>query len=277
MSKYLVSMPFKIGDTLWAMPTVQALARKWGEPVDFATAVYSKPIVSLLEYQSYIDKVIVDERFDNAILNKDAMWNSPDVTFPEEEYEEQVHLYYPGLPQVHLPYSLAALADVKIEAPLSIQYPGMPALSISVDKPFEKYIVVNKTRAGTSLVNGITGYAFDLFVKNSPVPVVLVGGPNDRVSSAGSTSEVLDFCGRDFLETSSVVAQADAFIGHFSGNATLASLVGARKQLLMVPQAFKQYVHIFRSLGDVTYYTIENFSSPEKMVSLILKEAVKDG
>lgn len=60
----LVTHGGKIGDALWALAAIKALAVKWSEPVDMVVSTYLRPLVPLINAQEYIHKCIVDEAWE---------------------------------------------------------------------------------------------------------------------------------------------------------------------------------------------------------------------
>ena len=49
MSRALVSMPYKMGDSMWALPAAKEIAKIYG-PVAFVLGSYCNPLVLLYEY-----------------------------------------------------------------------------------------------------------------------------------------------------------------------------------------------------------------------------------
>ena len=61
--KIAVAHPGKLGDALYALPTVRYLSGLHGMKADFWTSDWCKPLAGLLEAQSCIDKVIVPDDY----------------------------------------------------------------------------------------------------------------------------------------------------------------------------------------------------------------------
>jgi len=103
----LITHPGKLGDLLWALPTVRTLSRIG--PVCLAVSPYCRPLVQLLEQQDYIEKVVVLEdweiRFDAPV--------TPRIPPTIPEAEQVIHLGLDGWPDSTLPEAFAKLGRVK--------------------------------------------------------------------------------------------------------------------------------------------------------------------
>lgn len=64
MSKILVTHGGKVGDCLWALPSVRALSEQQDMKVDMVVSTYLRPLVPLIKAQSYINDCFVQEAWD---------------------------------------------------------------------------------------------------------------------------------------------------------------------------------------------------------------------
>lgn len=96
--KILATFPGRNGDLLWALPTIRALSRRIGAPIDLQICGEFAPIVPLLELQPYLGTISADPDWP---LVPPAEWNAP---HPPEGYDHVFHLGYRGWPQRPLPF-----------------------------------------------------------------------------------------------------------------------------------------------------------------------------
>jgi len=91
----LCTFPGKYGDLLWALPTIRALSRRLGQPVDLLLPARFQDIGELLARQPYLDAVV----FSTAWVMQDTAPISPRVPPPDV-------IHYDGEPvaMVHLGY-----------------------------------------------------------------------------------------------------------------------------------------------------------------------------
>ncbi len=105
----IVTHPGKLGDLLWALPTVRALATK--EPVHLHLAAQCKPLVSLLEKQPYIHSLVLDENW-QVQDTAPATPRVPPTFIPASE--RVAHLGYDRWPDLPLPFEVAMHAGLHV-------------------------------------------------------------------------------------------------------------------------------------------------------------------
>lgn len=193
MSKYLTSFPGRAGDILWSLPTVRAIARLVGGPVDFCCMPQYKGLLPLLQYQSYIDKAFVvdDWALVDSILG-DQPWKPPARV--EVGYEKVWHLGFRQPPDLPLIDFHAGQAGVKLERPvlpfIEVPEPAEPTGS-------EKYIAC----------------CFNPGYKEKKDRFRAVFNPGIKI---------VDTAELPWLEAATVIKYAVCFVGCRSSNAVLA-------------------------------------------------------
>jgi hypothetical protein len=103
-----VTHPGKLGDLLWALPTVRELALSRNDTIQLWLPSQCKPLVNLLAKQWYIRQTVIDEDW---VLGA----NTPEAPAkpPVEPDGEVIHLGYPEWPTMPLPFYTASLAGVE--------------------------------------------------------------------------------------------------------------------------------------------------------------------
>lgn len=97
MSRILCTFPGKIGDILWALPTVRAVARTWNTPVDLAVAGEFHAALPLLQLGApdYLSRVYALNTWAHTPPNE---WLPPTEN-AWDGYDRVYHLGYRGWPQ----------------------------------------------------------------------------------------------------------------------------------------------------------------------------------
>lgn len=107
----LCTFPGKFGDILWALPTVRALSRRVGAPVDLAIAAPFGSLAPLIEAQPYVGRCLVDPLWttqDTAPISPRVPPGPPLLPplrdLQQDRYAQTFHLGYRGWPQRALPF-----------------------------------------------------------------------------------------------------------------------------------------------------------------------------
>lgn len=101
--RVLCSMPGKLGDIMWALPTVREIARQVGEPVDLVIGAPYSSLLELLKLQPYIRLAWAEENWQ--VLNTAPM-TPRECPLQEDQrrfYDKVYHLGYEGWPEKELP------------------------------------------------------------------------------------------------------------------------------------------------------------------------------
>jgi ADP-heptose:LPS heptosyltransferase len=102
----------KIGDALYSLPTIRALCERNNAKADFYTTPDCKPMSSLMEYQSCINRVIIHENFVNetSLTDKTKPWRIEFPDLPAKDYEAVYDLSFHSFPDCPLPEFIAKQA-----------------------------------------------------------------------------------------------------------------------------------------------------------------------
>lgn len=96
--RVLCTFPGRAGDLLWALPSIRALSRRLGQPVNLQIAGEFASMVPLLQLQPYLGTLYADPRWGLTPPNE---WLAPPIA---EEHDLVLHLGYRGWPQQPLPF-----------------------------------------------------------------------------------------------------------------------------------------------------------------------------
>lgn len=191
--------PGKMGDTLYALPLGRYLHQLTGEKIDFYTSDYCRPLQSLIEYQSFVDKCIIPadykiERMDIGV----QPWLMP-VT---GNYTQVIHAGFRGVPDRAIHDFIAHQAGYDAFLDLHYDYPETDYIS-------DRYICIAP--------RGETSYK-DLFNEVAKVThAVIIGGKGDY------TGYGYDATGLTMLETLALLGKAKGFVGLMSSQLVLAN------------------------------------------------------
>jgi len=201
MDKLGISHPGKIGDTLYAVPIAREVCKRHGTTCDFYTSEYCLPLKRLLEYQPFIDKVIVPGAYE--IDNMGCGIQPWDMPVPNI-YERIYSLGFRRVPDRPLHEFIAASIGLGGELEIKYDYPNL-------DIPDEDYIVLS--------ARGETTYK-DLFldiIEKSPIRVIQIGAAGEAIGDDTGIT------GLDMLETLAWIAKSKAYIGLMSSQLVLAN------------------------------------------------------
>jgi hypothetical protein len=154
--KVLCSFPGRYGDLIWALPSIRALSRRLGHPVDLQIAGEFGSIAPLLQQQPYLGVIHIDERWG---LTPAQAWEAPPLEM--EGYDLVLHLGYRGWPTRPLPYE--TLANLNAQLP---QFPPELGLRLEIQPEElhldEPWIQIAGAYPPTELAVGFTEAHFEL-------------------------------------------------------------------------------------------------------------------
>jgi hypothetical protein len=205
MSLIAVSHPGKIGDMLWALPTVKELSRLYNCKVDFYTSSYCAPAVPLLQCQSYINKVIIPE---NYVIEKMDMGIQPRVMPTNGFYESVFHLGFRNVPDKSIPEFIAE----------SYGLPSITGKNISYEYMSDIPEIIKNKKYISLASRGFTTFTdlFLEFISLSDFPVVIIGSQGQYIGKG------IDLTYLDFEQMTAVIANCVAFIGLMSAPLVIA-------------------------------------------------------
>ncbi len=231
--KLACTHPGKLGDALYALPTIRELSRRHGKLVDFYTSSYCEPLRKLFEAQHCIDRFIVAPRY---VLRDFSCGGQPWQIPIDEPYAATYQLGFRGLPHEPLPDYISASAHLPPGLPIRYDFePTEP----EIDEP---YIVVAPRP---------TIPVFRELPERSPVRIVEIGGAGEGTGSP----LVIDKTGIDMLDVLPLLARARAFVGYHSAMLVLANGFPIPKVVWTPPGAFWLHLHAVKSYYN--HYPVE--------------------
>lgn len=220
------SHPGKMGDALYALPTIRELSKKHNSKVDFYTSSYCSGLKSLFEWQSYIRyfKVLDDYKIKGTYCGIQP-WDMP----VPKSYEHIYQLGFKSTPNKNLPQYIADSAGIN-KISLKIEFPSLRTLN-------EPYIVISK-RLGT-IRHPHCVKLFNQIIKESKLPAVIVGGSNEYLGNG------INQTGMSFLDTIAWIHNSTCFIGNMSSQLVLANYTKVPKIVVPLRKHFHKKHLIF--------------------------------
>lgn len=196
--------PGKIGDALYALPSMRWYAHKFGTQVDFYTSEHCRPLLKLVEYQSFVNKAYVAPNY--VIQNKGQgvqPWRVPvDISL----YQKVIHMGFRTFPDRPLHEFIAGQTGVPTsEISVRYDYPNAPTL----DEPYVVVAPKGRTTFTDTLLE---------FFSICPVKIVQVGAKGEELDYDGTVNK----CGEDMLDTLPWIAGSKGFVGFLSSQLVLA-------------------------------------------------------
>ena len=227
--------PGKIGDALYALPTVRALSERHGCLADFYTSEYCRPMLGVARAQPYIREASVADGYEPERTDIGVQpWEMP----TPGGYEAVYHLGFRSVPDRALHEFIASQAGLNGHRP-EVRYDFTHRLTLG-----NPYLVLS--------ARGESGFA-DLFrqvIDQSPVTVVEVGAAGEYVGGGRS----LDLTGMDMLDTLPWLAGASGFVGLSSAMLVLANGFPAPK---IVPHDGKSWDQRHWLRSPVNHYPVD--------------------
>jgi len=203
MDRLAFSHPGKIGDTIYALPTIKFICDYYKVTCDFYTSEYCKPLTRLFEYQSYIDKAIIPPEYEIERMDMGVQpWNMP---IDPNLYVGIIHLGFRQVPDRSLHQFIAWSIGINVDLKIQYEYPEFETL----DKP---YIVI-APRGETTFKK-----LFMEVIEKSPIDVVSIGGVGEAIGNP-----TIDCSGLDMLETVTWISKSSGYVGLMSSQLALAN------------------------------------------------------
>ena len=204
--KIAVTHPGKIGDLLYCLPAVRHISKILDSKVDFWTQKECLPVKSLLESQSYINEVHINEAY---VKQHEGCGVQPWLLEPIGDYDRIYHMGLRSYPQ-------GRLVDY---------YPSLHGFTFC-DTSIKYDFTTTEVARGIVVCPGRNPLLKALFggiiseLSNNNIIVYQVG-PKDEIINFNSKNVIN--CDIDMLNTLSVLDKADVFIGTLSANLVLAN------------------------------------------------------
>jgi hypothetical protein len=206
----IVTMPGKLGDALYSLPTIKLLSEIRGEKITFWTSPYCKPLKTLFEAQRCVKDVFIDNQYayqhDNLGMQPWRMQNAELVG------QEVIHLGFRGYPPCSLPLYMLRLAgfdtsEQKVEASMVLDY--------TITRKIEgDYIVLAPKTLNPQFEELWRALTTEY-----------------KVVSIGTEyfPGTIDMTGLDFLETCAIIDNAKLYAGTLSAMLALANFFNVPK------------------------------------------------
>jgi hypothetical protein len=199
-----VAHPGKIGDLLYAIPVVESLCKKHNCSTDFYTSEYCRPVIPLLEYQPYIEKVVIPEDYVLTGYGQGVQpWKMPVNGTHDHVYQMGVS----GWPEVGMIEHYARKFEI---APSPFHF-DCPPLDIGLGNQAYLVISVCRRTAGRYARAVIEEFG-------STWPIIQLGGAGELPLLDG----VYNDRPFDFLESASILNSAYLYAGGTGANSVLA-------------------------------------------------------
>lgn len=211
--KIACSMPGKLGDLLYSLPTVRHISKILGEKIDFWTSNYCSSAVELLKKQSYINEVFIAQNYQ---IQHDQCGLQPWLLKPEKDYDRIYHMGFRHYPQGRLVDYFSDIHGFTL-ADKTIKYDFEPLTSPG------GYKVVSPGR--NPILKPIFGEIIKHFVDSGNVVVQI--GPPDELINIFPTINI-----NGMYESLAYLNNCDFFFGTLSANLVLANGFPCKKIVL---------------------------------------------
>ncbi len=235
--KVLCTMPGKFGDIMWSLPTVRAIAKAAGEPVDFMISAAYGTLAPLLAHQPYLRNWIVNAKWqvrDTAPMTPSRPPDCPVDPPIDYAWDKIIHLGYERWPQNLLPVEIYLQATGQWGSNL----PGLeletPWITAPREMPHQdpvRYVAVGFTDEWIELKVGVFGA---VCAQVSDLRFIWLS-PKDRESRfhewfvPQTTHWNAAFSGQrraNFSEAAEIIKSSQLFLGCLSAQWVLANALG---------------------------------------------------
>ncbi len=216
--------PGKMGDLLFALPTALSISRRQPGPVHFFTSEYCRPLVTLLEFQSWIDEVIVPQDYQVEAFSMGVQpWQMP---VPQDRYEGVFQLGIRSWPQTNMIDFYAGVMEV-------------PPAEYVIEGPDTAVPDGTIVLAGCRRTNPLYVRAVAEHFKEK-APVFHVGGTGfDTLAENVVNTEF-----PDLLATAALLKKAKVYAGGIGVNSVMALAFPNLKAIIAHPEGRMDTSHI---------------------------------
>ncbi len=209
MGQLAFSHPGKIGDFLYALPSIRYICEFTKKRADVYSSEYCRPTKRLVEFQSYVDRMYFPDNYEIKAMDMGVQpWYIP---IDKSLYDITWQLGFRSTPDRPLPEFIAKSAGISHELEIKYDYPEFVTLE-------EPYIVMSP--------KGHTTFEplFVDIINKCSIRVVQIGGAGDFVGP-----DAFNICGMDMLETTTWIAKSKGFVGMMSAMLVLANGFNIKK------------------------------------------------
>jgi hypothetical protein len=220
--KILCTFPGRYGDLLWTLPSIRALSRRVGQPINLLIAGEFASITLLLQQQPYLGQIITDPAWSLSPPNE---WQAP----PISGFDLTFHLGYRGWPTLALPYE--ALHNLNAETvDAGMRSAGMGNIQPSELALTDPWIQVDGPGPPCELAVGFTEAWFELklgllaSLDRYLPPYVQLTPPGSRWTTEGVGLVAVQ--AGDWLIHARTIRNSERFLGDCSALHVLAVAMG---------------------------------------------------
>lgn len=196
-----VTHPGRIGDALYALPTIRWLCQKHGCQADFYTSEVCRPMLRLMRRQSCIhDARIVD----GYVIAGNGPGIQPWYMSVPDQYAATYHLGLKTNPGCFISNHVAREVGAPDGLPIAYEFDDR--------REFDGDYVVMAPRGHTTF-----RATFEDVINRSPFPVVQIGATGEAIAGG------IDRTGLDMVDTLPLLAHCRAFVGLMSSQLVLAN------------------------------------------------------
>jgi len=238
--------PGKMGDLLFSLATARALCQKFDCQADFATSEYCRPLIPLLEYQPYINKVFVPDKYVIDNFGQGVQpWRMP--VYEGDEYEHVFHLGISRWPDRNMVDFYGLQAGIEPQEYV-IDVPPRPSDDFFDDKG----ITVETFLQGYALISCSPILSTDWYCRIIEVisefkPVVQLGGPGERLLPGVVNTKYVNL-----LDTAALMRWANLYTGCTGPSTCMSMAFPNLKSVICLPEAGMDHRHNVRR-DHVTY------------------------
>lgn len=252
------SHPGRMGDALYALPSVIQACERHGCKCDFYTSEWCKPISKLLKRQSYIDKVVIPPEY---TIQEHSIGIQPwKMPIDEAKYEAVYQFGFKTYPLTFLADHIANENEFLPKKPLKLEYDDLG------NEKWGYFVTCTKS------VNDIAYYNhLDTFFEQITrvKDVVIVGLQKIR---HGGTTGCTDWTGMAYENIPGLIHNSDGFIGVPSTPHTIATFIPHVKRYV-VEAPYWDTRHVFTSNNDL----VTKYPSVEEALKFFgINEEVKE-
>jgi len=197
-------MPGKMGDALYALPSIRELCRAHDCHADFYTSEYCRPLTVFMSAQPCIDDVIIPP--DYKIENDGCGVQPWTIPVDESKYVAVYQMGFRSFPDKELPAWIAESVGLKWDGSIQYNVPSqIPAGMMGIGK----YYAMAPGRNPLPVMRE--------FIDISPIPIVVIGAEGEYIGKG------VDMTGLDMLKMAKIIQCSRGFIGTASSPLVIAN------------------------------------------------------